>query len=113
MGRMVDSEMSSEDTERLTSEFKRVRSNTGQFVIKSRSPLSGSIGRESSTSSPTNTESVDVLIEKSSEVNGSQDEKIKLSFSDSTRCDSIISLRCYLISIMRCFCVTVNDRFRR
>ena len=34
-GRMVDSEMSSEDTELLTDEFKRVRSNTGEFVIKS------------------------------------------------------------------------------
>lgn len=34
-GRMADSEMSSEDTELLTDEFKRVRSNTGEFVIKS------------------------------------------------------------------------------
>lgn len=75
-GRMVDSEMSFEDTELLTNEFKRVRSNTGQFVIKSRSPLDGSIGRESSTSSPTNTESVNTIIEKSSEVNAAQDDKI-------------------------------------
>ena len=34
-GRMTDSEMSTEDTELLTDEFKRVRSNTGEFVVKS------------------------------------------------------------------------------
>jgi hypothetical protein len=75
-GRMVDSEMDSGDTELLTDEYKRVRSNTGQFVVRSKSPLVESIGRKRSGSSPTNTESVNNLIESSSDVNEDQDEKI-------------------------------------
>lgn len=77
-GRMRGTQMSSEDTERLTNEFKRVKSSTGKFVINSnnvgktvykpRSYSRGESGEEQ--------KDVTALLEGSKETNNEQDEKI-------------------------------------
>ena len=76
-GRMRGTGMSSEDTERLTNEFKRVKANTGKFVINS-----NNLGRAPQTSSRRgsdgggDTTNITALLEGSKERNEEQDEKI-------------------------------------